>query len=58
MPKEGEVKFKIRRDDSGLWAVIAPTGQVAGLVSSRREADNAARGLTAFLAFSTREVAA
>lgn len=52
------MKFKIRRDASGLWAVVAPTGQTAGLCPTRGEADIAARGLTAFLAFSTREVAA
>lgn len=51
------MKFKIRRDDSGLWAVVSPTGQVAGLVPSRRDADNAARGLIAFQAFSRRDVA-
>lgn len=57
-PKEGELKYKICQDASGLWAVIAPTGQVAGLCPTRWDADNAARGLIAFAAFSRREVAA
>ena len=52
------MKYKVRHDPSGLWAVIAPTGQTAGLAPTRWEADIAARGLTAFREFSTREVAA
>lgn len=57
MPKEGEVRFKVKQDASGLWAVVAPTGQTAGLCPTRRDADNAARGLIAFQAFSRREIA-
>ncbi|MDO4919915.1 hypothetical protein [Kocuria sp.] len=49
-------EVKIRRD--GLWAVIAPSGQVAGLCPTRMEAMTAARGLLAFKAFACREVAA
>ena len=52
------MRFKVKQDDSGLWAVVSPTGQTAGLAPTSREADIAARGLTAFQAFSTREVAA
>lgn len=51
------MKFKVRQDASGLWSVIAPTGQVAGLCPTRWEADIAARGLIAFQAFSRRDVA-
>lgn len=52
------MKYQVKRDASGLWAVIAPTGQVAGLCPTRWEADIAARGLIAFQAFTNREVAA
>lgn len=51
------MKYKVRHDPSGLWAVIAPTGQVAGLAPTSRDADNAARGLIAFQVFSRRDVA-
>ena len=58
MPKEGEVKYQVKRDTSGLWAVVAPTGQTAGLCPTQWEADAAARSLTAFQEFSRRGVAA
>lgn len=51
------MRFKVKQDASGLWAVIAPTGQVAGLCPTRWEADIAARGLIAFQTFSRRDVA-
>lgn len=52
------MKYQVKRDVSGLWAVIALSGQVAGLCPTRWEADIAARGLIAFRAFTNREVAA
>lgn len=51
------MKYQVKRDTSGLWAVIAPSGQVAGLCPTRWEADAAARSLIAFQAFSRRDVA-
>ena len=52
------MRFKVKQGSHGLWAVIAPTGQVAGLCPTRWEADAAARSLIAFQAFTNREVAA
>lgn len=52
------MKYQVKQDASGLWAVVAPTGQTAGLAPTRWEADAAARSLISFQAFSTREVAA
>lgn len=51
------MKYQVKRDVSGLWAVVSTTGQVAGLCPTRWEADIAARGLIAFQAFSRRDVA-
>lgn len=51
------MKYQVWKAASGLWAVVSPTGQVAGLCPTRWDADNAARGLIAFAAFSRREIA-
>lgn len=51
------MRYEVRRR-VGLWAVISPTGQVAGLCPTRAEAMDVAGSLVAFKRFTRREVAA
>ena len=49
------MKYEVRLMKDGLWAVIAPSGQVAGVCPTRLGGMNTARGLMSFNAFTHRE---
>lgn len=49
------MKYEVRLMKDGFWAVIAPSGQVAGVCPTRMEAMSVARGLVSFNAFTHRE---
>lgn len=48
------MKYEVRLMRDGLWAVVAPSGQVAGLCPTRVEGMDTARGLMSFKAFAHR----
>lgn len=49
------MKYEVRSAQHGFWAVIAPSGQVAGVCPTRMEAMSVARSLVSFKAFTHRE---
>lgn len=43
------MKYQVKQDASGLWAVIAPSGRVAGLAPTRWEAERSAEFVELFV---------
>lgn len=52
------MSWQVRPTAAGLWEVVAPSGQVAGLCPTRVAASDTLAGLRAFGEFTGREVAA